>query len=310
MSEFETIQSLLGRRAELRSRLALLPYEGTPEIKRLSSGRYLYVRKRVLNKVTSTYVGPYSDELFNLLLRNNEERKLLSKQLRGVEKELARLGYEEADLSPKVVLNLEYARSNMKRIIYDQAVLEGIGTTFPDTETIIENGKVSNATAEDVQKILNLKHAWEFVLDKDVLAAPSNYYLACYIAKLVNEGFYREGGRIRYVPVTIGGTSYVPPLPLESEVRRAIDAIAQGDGAKEDIAIELLLYVMKTQIYNDGNKRTALIFANHYMISNGLGLLIIPFDKVGEFKKMLVAYYEGRDEGATRSFLKSCINKL
>ena len=42
---------------------------------------------------------------------------------------------------------------------------------------------------------------------------------------------------------------------------------------------------MKTQIYNDGNKRTAVIFANHFMISNALGLIRIPYDKVQEFKK-------------------------
>ena len=29
----------------------------------------------------------------------------------------------------------------MKQIIYDQAVLEGVSTTFPDTETIIDNAK-------------------------------------------------------------------------------------------------------------------------------------------------------------------------
>ena len=48
--------------------------------------------------------------------------------------------------------------ANMKSIIYDQAVLEGVSTTFPDTELIIENGKVNNVSTEDVLKIINLKH--------------------------------------------------------------------------------------------------------------------------------------------------------
>ena len=51
MNNFELTQSLLRERAELRSRLNLLPYDGTPEVKELSSGKYLYIRKRVLNKV-------------------------------------------------------------------------------------------------------------------------------------------------------------------------------------------------------------------------------------------------------------------
>ena len=90
-----------------------------------------------------------------------------------------------------------------------QAILEGVATTYPQTETVIENGIVSGMKASDVQKILNLKHAWEFILDKDVLSYGTNYDILCHIAKLVNEGFYTDGGRIRGVPVTIGGTGYV-----------------------------------------------------------------------------------------------------
>ena len=310
MNDFELTQSLLRERAELRSKLNLLPYDGTPEVKELSNGKYLYIRKRILDKVTSTYVGPYSDDLYNLLIRNANEAKLLKKSVRNIDKELAKLGYSEEDVKPNVLINLEFARSNMKKIIYDQAVLEGVGTTFPDTEAIIDNGKVNNMTAEDVQKILNLKHAWEFILDKDVLNAPSNYYLSSYIAKLVNEGFYQDGGRIRGVPVTIGGTSYIPPIPIEVIVKEKIDEIRNSNIAKEDIAIELLLYVMKTQIYNDGNKRTAVIFANHFMISNALGLIIIPYDKVQEFKQLLILYYEDKDLNSIKDFLKGCINKI
>ena len=76
-----------------------------------------------------------------------------------------------------------------------------------------------------------------------------------------------------------------PPIPIEVLVKEKIDEIRNSNIAKEDIAIEWLLYVMKTQIYNDGNKRTAVIFANHFMISNALGLIRIPYDKVQEFKK-------------------------
>ncbi len=310
MNNFELIQSLLRDRAELRSRLNLLPYDGTPEVKEASNKKYLYIRKRVLDKVTSTYVGQYSDELYNLLIRNSNEAKLIKKQIRKVEKELVKQGYSEKGITPNVLRNLEFARSNLKKIIYDQAVLEGVGTTFPDTETIIDNGKVNNVSAEDVQKILNLKHAWEFIFDKDVLNAPSNYYLSSYIAKLVNEGFYQDGGKIRGVPVTIGGSSYIPPLPSEINVKENINNILSMNIAKEDIAIELLLYVMKTQIFNDGNKRTAVIFANHYMIANSLGLMIIPFDQVSNFKKLLVEYYEDKDLNSIKQFLKNCINKI
>ena len=180
-----------------------------------------------------------------------------------------------------------------------------MATTYPQTETIIENGIVSGMTATDVQKILNLKHAWEFILDKDVLSYGTDYHILCHIAKLVNEGFYSDGGRIRGVPVTIGGTSYVPPLPIETIVKESIDAILADSTDAVDTAIRLCLYCMKTQIFNDGNKRASVIFANHYLISQGQGLLVIPESHVPEFKRLLVAYYEDRDNGEIMQFMRA-----
>ena len=302
---YTKIQELLHQKADFQARLNLIPYDGNPEIKDRNGEKYLYVRKRVGSRLTSTYVDNYSDALYQLLLRNAREAKDLRKQIRKVEKELAALGYEETELSARVMLNLDFARANMKANIYDQAVLEGVATTFPQTEDIIENGIVTGMTATDVQKILNLKHAWEFILDKDVLSYGTDYYILCHIAKLVNEGFYTDGGRIRGVPVTIGGTSYIPPLPIESIVKESIEAILNEKADDVDIAIKLCLYCMKTQIFNDGNKRAAVIFANHYMITKGQGLIVIPEDHVPEFKRLLVAYYEDRDNGEILKFMRT-----
>lgn len=302
---FEMIQNLLRTKAEYQARLNLIPYEGSIDIKENSGKKYLYIRKREAGKVQSTYVGLYSEELHQTLLRGVKEARELKKQIRAIEKELAALGYRHEELAPDVILNMDFVRANMKSIIYDQAVLEGVSTTFPDTELIIENGKVNNVSAEDVQKILNLKHAWEFVLDKDVIQSPTSYYVCQYIARLVNEGFYYEGGRIRGVPVKIGGSSYIPPLPVEYEVKDQIEKIVAADASYVDIAIELALYVMKTQIFNDGNKRTAIIFANHYLIAHGAGLMVVPENIVPEFKQLLVRYYEDIDVGAIKDFLKN-----
>ena len=298
------IQTLLEQRAEINARLNLIPYDGSIEIKGRDGKKYLYIRKRVLGRNTSTYIDSYSDELFASISRLLKDRKEYKKQIRKINNELAKLGYTEQELSSRVLLNIDFARANMKSNIYNQAILEGIATTFPDTETIIENGKVSGMTPTDVQKILNLKHAWEFIMDKDVVVSKSSYSILCYIASLVNEGFYTYGGRIRCVPITIGGTSYIPPLPMENIIKEKIEKILNKNDEPVNIAIELCLYCMKTQIFNDGNKRASVIFANHFLISKGVGLLVIPESKVSEFKKILVAYYEDRDNGEILEFMK------
>ena len=303
-AKYNEIQELLRSRADLHARLNLMPYDGTPEIKERGDGKYLYVRKRIAGKQSSTYVGRYTEELYNLLLRNAREVREIRKQLRSIEKQLAAAGYSEDELSADVVNNIAFARANMKMNIYDQAVLEGVATSFPQTEEIIENGKVSGMTAADVQKILNLKHAWEFILDRDVVSSRSDYYMLSHIARLVNEGFFDDGGRIRGVPVTIGGSSYVPPLPNEHDVKNRIQEIAEDNDEPINIAVRLCLYCMKTQIFLDGNKRAAVIFANHYLIAHGGGFLVIPEKEVPEFKRLLVRYYEGEDTAVIGTFMK------
>lgn len=307
----EDINEVLQQRADVNARLALIPYEGTPEVKERDGKRYLYMRKRIGGRLTSTYVDVYSEDLHQLLLRNAVEARQLRKQLRALEKQLAQLGYSEDELSPRVLLNLDFARANMKSSIYDQAVLEGVSTTFPQTEDIIENGRVSGVSATDVQKILNLKHAWEFILDKDVIRCPSDFSLLSHIAGLVNEGFYVDGGRVRGVPVAIGGTSYVPPLPQETVVRERLKDILASEGQPIDKAITLCISCMKWQVFMDGNKRASTIYANHYLISQGGGLLVVPMELVSEFRSLLVAHYEGTGTHDLIAFLKeSCWQRL
>ncbi len=304
MSDFDEIQELLRKRADSNARIKLIPYDGSPEIKEQSGGKYLYIRKRIGGRLTSTYIDVYSEELYQLLLRNAKELRELKKNIRHIDKRLVELGYSSSVLDSRILINLDFARANMKANIYDQAVLEGVATSFPQTEDIINNGTVNGMTASDILKILNLKHAWEFILDTDVIQAKSDYYLLCHIARLVNEGFFQDGGRIRGVPVSIGGSSYKPPIPIESIVKERIQEILDNTSSPIDTAINLCMYCMKTQVFLDGNKRASVIFANHYLIAHGQGFLVIPEQHVPAFKKMLVKYYEGEDIQVIGTFLK------
>lgn len=103
----------------------------------------------------------------------------------------------------------------------------------------------------------------------------------------------------------IGGTSYVPPLPIETVVIERIDEIRNQEKEPIDIAIELCMYCMKTQVFKDGNKRASVIFANHYLIAKGNGFLVIPKKEVPEFKKMLIEYYEGAPLEVIGTFLRN-----
>ena len=203
-----------------------------------------------------------------------------------------------------VDINIDYARSNLAVLIYNQAMLEGVVTTYADTESIIEGGQVNGMTATDIIKVINLKHAWEFVLDENVIMAEENFSFLSQINKLILEGFYYNAGKVRSTPAKIGGTTWIPSIPIESQVVEELNDILNSKLDDVSLAIELLLYVMKRQIFIDGNKRTAVIFANHHLISRGLGIISIPGDLVEDYRKLLIMYYEGKDTDNIKAFLK------
>lgn len=125
------LQELLTLKADLQSRMRLIPFDGSVEVKPRGAEKFIYVRKRVAGKNTSVFIDKYSDELFALMTRQAIELRALKKELRKVEKELAALGYVEGELSAAVLLNIDFARANMKNLIYDQAVLEGVLPPIP-----------------------------------------------------------------------------------------------------------------------------------------------------------------------------------
>lgn len=305
MNNSNDIQVLLEQKNKLESNLNSLIY-GSVEIREQNNNKYIYVHYREDGRLQSKYVDEYSDNLYNLILKNNIEAKKIKRELNSIKKNLKKFEYDDSkELSDIIKQNLDFAKRNLVDTIYKQAMLEGVATTFADTEIIVEGGKVSGMTPEDIIKIVNLKHAWEFILSEGVITYEENFNLLSQINKLVNEGLYYNAGKIRDIPVRIGGTDWTPPMPIESQIVEELRELLQSPIDGVDLAIEILLFVMKKQIFIDGNKRTAVIFANHFSISRGLGIIAIPADLTEEYKKMLIHYYEGSDENSIKEFLKN-----
>ena len=303
MEEKLEIMNLLQNKQLLENELQSLTY-GSVEIREKDSNKYIYVHYREDGVALTKYVGEYSEELYNLILNNSIKAKELKKQIREINKKLKQLNYVEEELSEKVEQNIDFAKRHLVDTIYKQAILEGVATTFADTESIIEGGKVNNMTSEDIMKIVNLKHAWEFILNKNVILVDTNFALLCEINKIVEEGFYYSAGKIRNVPVILGGTTWKPDLPIESIIKEELEQIFNQKLDDVDRAIELLLYTMKKQVFIDGNKRTSVIYSNHYLISKGKGIIAIPAELTEEFKDLLIPYYEGKDEKQIKKFIK------
>ena len=297
------ILNLLNQKRQYVTLLNELVY-GAIEIREKDSKKYIYLHTKEDGLQSTKYVGEYTEELYNLVLNNNIKAKTLKKSIRNIEKELNKLNYFDEDLPLNVAKNIDFARKHLVDTIYNQAILEGIATTLSDTESIIEGGKVNDMSSEDILKVVNLKHAWEFILNKNVILSKTDYNILCSINKFVEEGFYYLAGSLRTTPVKIGGTSWTPELPIEADIKDNLNNILSLDIDDVQKSIKLLLYVVKSQMFIDGNKRTAVIFSNHYLISKGKGIIAIPAELAEEFKNLLIPYYEGKDEKKIKKFIK------
>ena len=184
--------------------------------------------------------------------------------------------------------NIFIAKRNIVDYIWKSANLEGIAVTYPDTQVIFDGYSVQGYKVEEITAINNLKKAWQFLLNDIDLEI--NLAYICQINKIIGEGIFYNPGIIRSTPVNIGGTTWQPPIPFESQIKEELDRVS-GESNTER-AINMMLYLMRKQIFLDGNKRTAMLIANKIMIENGCGIISIPIDRQPEFYKLLIKYYE------------------
>ena len=192
--------------------------------------------------------------------------------------------------------NVFIAKRNIVDYIWKSANLEGIGVTYPETQAIYDGGIVNGLTVDNIIAINNLKYAWEFILENEDIKY--NYNTLCQIHKLTADKLVLEQnlGRIRTTPVNIGGTSWKPLFPIESQIKEELDEILNQDNkTKTSIAIEIMLWVMRRQMFIDGNKRVAMLFANKIMIDNGCGIISISQENQPLFYEKLIKFYESGD---------------
>ena len=189
--------------------------------------------------------------------------------------------------------NIFIAKRNIVDYIWKSANLEGIGVTYPETQAIYDGGVVNGLTVDNIIAINNLKYAWQFILENESIEY--NYHLLCHIHALVADKLVlnQELGKIRTTPVNIGGTKWKPQFPIESQIKEELEALLnQSEKTKTEISIEIMLFIMRRQMFIDGNKRVAMLFANKIMIDNGCGIITIAQDDQETFYEKLIKYYE------------------
>lgn len=205
--------------------------------------------------------------------------------------------------------NIFVARRNIVDYIWKSAKLEGLAVTYFETDAIYNGMGVANVPVKDIIAVNNLKRAWHFMFN--TMDRLTDLAYICELDRIVGDGgLFYEPGHLRNIPVSIGGTSWKPELPDEAVIKGKLSDISKTE-SPTDRAITLMLYCMRAQMFADGNKRTAMLAANHEMIMNGCGIISVPIEHQPEFRKLLVGFYETDNYDILKRFVyDNCIDGL
>ena len=197
--------------------------------------------------------------------------------------------------------NVFLAKKMLVGNIYCGIKLEGSRLTFPETQTILDGVNVQNATIDDIQAILNMRDAWQYLLK--TIDEPMSIEYACKINKYIARNESLEWGVLRDGVVGISGTSYKPEIPVENKVKKELEILLDKDVSDTEKAIKYFLWGSRNQLFWDGNKRTSLICANKILIQSGCGVLVIPDDKIQQFNVLLTDFYETNNYNKISKFI-------
>lgn len=186
--------------------------------------------------------------------------------------------------------NRRFAKKNLVRLVFTNSRFEGVNTTLPQTQTIIDGMSAAGVSIDDSNVIVQLKRGWQYVIREDKalsLKIEQNINLLVARYDSLDPGSFRTGS----VTVELGNDKG-EWKPQEVDF---FNNLMQKDTSVTDKAMTLMYHNMRNQLFGDGNKRTAILVANKLMIDHGAGLINVPLDKWDVWNDLISKYYLSGD---------------
>ena len=197
--------------------------------------------------------------------------------------------------------SLFLAKKKWDENVYCGMRMENRAVTFPQTKTILQGVNVPSVQLNDIQAILNMRDAWQFLLGS--LDQPVTLDYLCKINDYIARGEALEWGKLRTGSVMISGTDYLPTVPSAEAVAAELAEILTADTSATATALESFVWGARGQFFWDGNKRTSMTLANKILIAAGAGFLTITDHHMEQFNTLLVEYYNSGNSEALKDFL-------
>lgn len=192
-------------------------------------------------------------------------------------------------------------------LVYNMTKLEGNPYTYPEVKTLLDGITVGGRKLSDQEQVLRVSKAWE---ELRCQVAQSSFTLTkanfIHFNKIVAEGEALAVGSFRNGQVYIAGVeSYIPPSSeqLDEHFQWVMQRFEQESDPYLK-AFRLFLDCARIQFFYDGNKRTAQLMMNGYLMSNGYAPVSIPAKSKRQYDTKMIKFYETGEEKAMFAFLR------
>lgn len=192
--------------------------------------------------------------------------------------------------------NRRFAKQNLTKLVYTNSRFEGLSTTLPQTQTIIDGLGVDGVSIDDINTIVQLKRGWQYIIkDKEALTFDKMKNINKIVALFdsVEPGSIRSGNS---QVILDSKDTYIPVNPDEENEKSFFTSLMAKNISTTDKALTLMYHNMRAQIFWDGNKRSATLAANKIMIDGGAGLINVPLDKWGTWNELISDYYKSGED--------------
>ena len=177
-------------------------------------------------------------------------------------------------------------KNQIKENVFYLMRFESQNITFPEIEAIVDRAKLETKYDFDVQLTKQLVKAWEFILKT---IETCDFYFLLRLNSIIAQNQALEWGVLRKGKVTISGTEFIPSIPSKRSINQILN-IVEKDPIKK--ACLMLVRLIKQQPFWDGNKRTAFLYVNKFLLDKVKGSLVVSEKNLLQFHKLLNAYYE------------------
>lgn len=177
--------------------------------------------------------------------------------------------------------NAAYVQKNMDLLLFNAMKLARYDVTQEECLQGIQDEEAALAYS-------NFKRTFEYLqLDKD---AEIDYHYLLDLHTLLMEGLQE------------GFTNNMTDEQIE-ELSRIINQPAK---ANTEIAIDTMLYILDKRLFEDGDIRVALMFANKIMLENGCGVITVPPMYDDDFREHLQKLNVTRDSEPFKNWVFKC----